>query len=116
MKRLLIFTVDEESTEIEPVDIQVYIVTGTKNLRLPESFCEECNLFVNAAKEASQELDIPVNVEVYSWWTHFPFALRYGGYHPPVIVINGKKLCQGHQVPPTEKIKKRILEESEGVK
>jgi len=95
---------DASDTPAEPVDAKVYIVTGTKNLRLPESFCEECNLFVNAVNSASEKVDVPVNVNVYSWWTHFPGALRHGGYHPPVMVIGGKRLCQGHDVPSEEEV------------
>lgn len=40
----------------------------------------------------------------------FPFALRYGGYHPPVIVVDGTRLSQGHQVPTTREIVEAIQE------
>lgn len=91
-------------TDAEPVNVEVYVVTGTKNLSLPERYCKECNMFVNSVKEASEDTDVPVDIEVYSWWSRFPFALRHGGYHPPVMVVDGKRLCQGHHVPSHEEV------------
>ncbi|WP_246057963.1 hypothetical protein [Halonotius terrestris] len=87
------------------LEITVYIVTGYHGkLRIPESFCRECNLFVRAADQAAAEVDADVRVTVRSWWTHVLGALRYGGYHPPVMVVGGKRLCQGHDVPTTEEV------------
>jgi len=96
----------ETEKTADPVEVEVYVVTGTENLRLPESFCKECNLFVNAVEGAAVETDVPVNVNVsvYSWWTYFLGALRHGGYHPPVMVVGGKRLCQGHHVPSENEI------------
>ena len=106
-------TADKEDTA-DAVEVKVYIITGTKNLRLPESFCKECNLFVNAVESAAEDIDVPVNVSVYSWWTHFFGALRHGGYHPPVMVVGGKRLCQGHHVPSQDEIVKAVEEEVKG--
>lgn len=89
----------------ESVDVEVYVVTGLHGgLRIPESFCRECHLFVRAAETAAERVDVPVDVHVYSWWTRFLGALRYGGYHPPVMVVGGTKLCQGEVVPSTEDV------------
>ena len=91
------------------IEIKLYIVTGYHGkLKIPESFCRECNLFVRAADAAAAQVDVDVDVSVVSWWTHFPFALRYGGYHPPVIVVEGTRLSQGHQVPTTESVVEAI--------
>ena len=82
--------------------ITVYIVTGKHGkLRIPESFCRECNLFVRAADLAAEQVDADMNVRVVSWWTHVFSALRYGGYHAPVMVVGRKRLCQGYDVPTT---------------
>ena len=87
------------------VEITVYIVTGYHGkLRIPESFCRECNLFVRAADQAAEQVDTEVSVTVRSWWTHVLGALRHGGYHPPVMVVDGQRLCQGHDVPTTEAV------------
>ena len=100
-------TADIEDT-VDAVEVKVYLVTGTKNLRLPESFCKECNLFVNAVESAAEETEVSVDISVYSWWTRFFGALRHGGYHPPVMVVGGKRLCQGHHVPSQDEIVEAI--------
>lgn len=95
----------ESDTSAQAVDITVYVVTGWHGkLRVPESFCKECHMFTRCAQLASEEVDVPVSISVRSWWTHFPWALRHGGYHPPVMVVGGKRLCQGHDVPTTEEV------------
>ena len=82
--------------------ISVYIVTGKHGrLRIPESFCRECNLFVWAADMAAEQVDADVEVRVVSWWTHLLSALRHGGYHAPVMVVGNRRLCQGYDVPTT---------------
>jgi len=91
------------------LEIGVYIVTGYHGrLRIPEAFCRECNLFVRRADEAAARVSADVRVTVRSWWTHVFGALRHGGYHPPVMVVGGKRLCQGHDVPTTERVVEAI--------
>ncbi|MXR51536.1 hypothetical protein GRX03_07955 [Halovenus sp. WSH3] len=77
-------------------------------LRVPESFCRECHLFTRRAQQAIQQVDGDVSLSVRSWWTHLPWALRHGGYHPPVMVVGGRRLCQGHDVPTTEAVVEAI--------
>ena len=102
---------ESESKSESDIEIKLYIVTGYHGkLKIPESFCRECNLFVRAADAAAAQVDADVRVSVVSWWTHFLFALRYGGYHPPIIVVGGTRLSQGHQVPTTQEIVKAIQE------
>jgi hypothetical protein len=82
------------------LEIVVYVVTGHHGpLRIPERYCRECHMFVHAADQAVEQVDSDVNVQVVSWWTHLPFALRHGGQHAPVLVVDGKRLCQGYDVP-----------------
>lgn len=93
------------------VEIKVYVVTGRHGVfTVPESFCRECNLFVRSADVAADRVDVDVDVRVVSWWTHFLSALRYGGYHPPIMVIGGKRLCQGHHIPTTDEVAAAIEE------
>lgn len=93
------------ATDSEAVAIDVYVVTGRHGgLRVPESFCRECNLFTRRAEQAAEAVESDVDVTVYSWWTHVLSALRHGGYHPPVLVVGGQKLCQGHHVPTVQEI------------
>lgn len=87
------------------VVIDIYVVTGRHGLlRVPESFCRECHVFTRRADVAAEQATADVDVRVHSWWTRFLGALRYGGYHPPVMVVGGKRLCQGHDVPTTDEV------------
>jgi len=92
-----------------PVQITVYVVTGRQGwLRIPESFCRECHRFVRAADAAAERADAPVDVRVVSWYSHLPWALRHGGYHPPVMVVGGKRLAQAYDVPTPERVLEAI--------
>lgn len=93
------------------LEIVVYVVTGHHGpLRIPERFCRECHMFVHAADLAAEQVDADVNVRVVSWWTHLPFALRHGGHHAPVMVVGGKRLCQGYDVPTPDEVVTAIQE------
>lgn len=87
------------------VRITVYVVTGCHGLlTVPERFCRECHMFTRTADAAAERVDAEVAVDVVSWWTRLPWALRHGGYHPPVMVVDGSRLCQGHDVPTTDDV------------
>lgn len=87
------------------VEIVVYVVTGDHGgLRVPERFCRECHRFTRVADLAAERVAADVDVSVRSWWTHLPFALRHGGYHAPVMVVDGTRLCQGHDVPTPDEV------------
>lgn len=97
------------ATESEHVEIRIYIVSGKHGfLTVPEDFCRECHLFVRAADIAADRADVPVDVNVVSWWTRFLGALRYGGYHPPVMIVGGRKLAQGYDVPTPDDVLEAI--------
>lgn len=92
-------------------EIKIYVVTGLHGgIKIPESFCEECNLFVKAARESVQEVDRDVNIDVISYWTRFLYPLLKGGHHPPVMLINGEVVAQGYDVPDKELIKGKLEE------
>lgn len=89
----------------DTVDIEIYVVTGRHGpFTVSERFCRECHLFARRADAAAEQASVDVDVHVYSWWTRFLGALRHGGYHPPVMVVGGTRLCQGHDVPTTEEV------------
>ncbi|MEF8813241.1 MAG: hypothetical protein V5A55_05425 [Halovenus sp.] len=93
-----------EESEADVV-VKLYIVTGKHGgLRIPGSFCRECHMFARRADMAAEQVDADVEVNIYSWWTHVLGALRHAGYHPPVMVVGGKHLCQGHDVPTTDEV------------
>lgn len=91
------------------VVIKVYVVTGRHGkIPIPERFCRECHMFTRRADIAAEKANAAVDVRVYSWWTHFLSALRYGGYHAPVMVVGGELLCQGYDVPTTEDVEQAV--------
>lgn len=92
-------------------EIEIYIVTGFHGLvKIPESFCKECHMFVRAAQEASEKLDQEVDIQVKSYWTRFIRPLLKGGYHPPVMLVDGKLLAQGYDVPESERIIEKLTQ------
>lgn len=98
----------DESPEAA-VQVRVYVVTGRHGwFTIPESFCRECHMFTRRADAAAERIDQPVDVAVISWWTHFPWALLRGGYHPPVLTVDGEMLCQGHDVPTEDEVESAI--------
>lgn len=91
--------------------IEIYVVTGFHGfLNIPESFCKECNMFYQAAKQAAQSTDSEIEISVKSYWTRFLRPLIKGGYHPPVMLVNGELVAQGYDVPDEERILYHIEE------
>ena len=90
---------------MDPVQVRVYVFTGWHTLfKIPESWCRECQLFVRVADRAAAEAGVPVEVRPVSWWWRVLGALRFGGYHPPVMVVDGRRIAQGHDVPSMERV------------
>ena len=70
--------------------------------------CEECELSVHMAREIARELgEDKVDIEVKPWLDHLLEALLKGGWHTPIILINGKKYSQG-VVPRREEFREAI--------
>lgn len=89
----------------EPVEVRVYRFTGWQGpFKIPESWCRECDLFVRTVDRAAEQADAEVEVDVIPWVTHLFGALRFGGYHPPVLVVDGTRVAQGEDVPTVERV------------
>lgn len=89
----------------DPVDVRVYKFTGWQGpFKIPESWCRECDLFVRTVDRAAEQTAAPVDVEVIPWVRHLFGALRFGGYHPPVLVVDGERIAQGHDVPSVDRV------------
>lgn len=80
----------------DPIEIVIYRWAGEKwGFRLRES-CVECELAVAQARSvASVHPDWPIRVTVKPWLTHLGEALWLGGWHPPVLVVDGRRIRQG---------------------
>lgn len=98
-----------DSTKENPPStvVTVYPMTGRQLFfNVPHSFCEECDLTVRLVKRVAA--DIPdVEVRIKPWFNNLLGALRRGGWHPPVVTINGKVSSQG--VVPDEDALRRAL-------
>lgn len=75
--------------------VTVYPITGKQLFfRVPHSWCEECNLSIRAVENVAAELD-HVEVRVRPWFDNLIAALRRGGWHAPVVTIDGEIFSQG---------------------
>lgn len=96
---------------MKKVDIIVYKMTGKQLFfTVPESMCEECDLSVAQVKNVAKKFNGSINIEVKKWFNNLPQVLLKGGWHPPVVVINGKIFSQGI-VPDAEKLESKIKQE-----
>ncbi|HZA22312.1 MAG TPA: nitrate/nitrite transporter NrtS, partial [Dehalococcoidia bacterium] len=81
-----------------PVQITIYPIAGKQLwFHIPDSFCRECDLTIRTVEKVVDDLDNPsrVQVRVRPWLSHLPEAIRHGGWHPPIVTINGKRFSQG---------------------
>lgn len=93
-----------------PLEITIYPIAGKQLwFHIPESFCRECDLTIRTVEEVVGNLDDPsrIQVRVRPWLRHLPEAIRRGGWHPPVVTINGELFSQG-VVPDAEALRQEI--------
>lgn len=75
--------------------VTVYPITGRQLFfHVPHSWCQECNLTVRAVQDAIEGRD-DIELRMKPWWNHLFDALRRGGWHAPVVTIDGKLFSQG---------------------
>ena len=75
--------------------VTVYPMTGRQLfLNIPHAVCEECDLTVRLVQRVASDLP-DVEVRIRPWFNHLFDALRRGGWHPPVVMVNGKITTQG---------------------
>jgi hypothetical protein len=91
--------------------VTVYPITGRQlgPLSIPHRFCEECNLTISLVRRVVAELGREdIEVVVKPWLRHALDALRRGGWHAPVVTIDGKVFSQG-LVPDAAALRKSLL-------
>jgi hypothetical protein len=80
------------------ITVAIYPIAGRQLFfRIPGSFCRECDLTVRAVRQGLEELGDPPNIRVVirPWLNYLPLVLLRGGWHPPVVTINGIRFSQG---------------------
>jgi hypothetical protein len=95
-----------------PLEIAIYPIAGKQLwFHIPDSFCRECDLTIRTVEKVVGDLDDPsqVRVRVRPWLHHLPEAIRRGGWHPPVVSVNGKLFSQG-VVPDANALRQEIKE------
>ena len=87
--------IDSSSDAQAPTVVTVYPMTGRQLFfNVPHAVCEECDLTVRLVQRVASDLP-HVEVRIKPWFNHIFDALRRGGWHPPVVTINGKVSTQG---------------------
>ncbi len=76
--------------------ITVYRWAGKKWFLRIKGECIECDLTVSQVRTlAARNANWPIEWEIKPWLTHIWESLRRGGWHPPVVLVDGKLLRQG---------------------
>lgn len=80
----------------DPIKITLYRWAGKKWGLCIESECAECDLAVAQVRAvASAHPDWLTELEVKPWLTYLWESLRHGGWHAPVVLVDGRLVCQG---------------------
>ena len=87
--------------------IIIYRFAGRQGLfTIPNEWCVECDLLISLVEDvlSSKGLESSTTLTIRPWflWFWLPF-LRYGKFHAPILIINGK-FISGGIVPAREKI------------
>ena len=79
------------------VNVVVYRSTGKQLFfYVDASYCEECDITIRHIIELSAKLrDIHIKLSVKPWLDNIFQVLLKGGWHPPVVLVDGKRVSQG---------------------
>ncbi len=92
------------------VTITVFRITGRQLFfTVPDRVCEECDLTVQVARSVADRHPGCVVVEIKPWLNHLPSALWKGGWHPPVVLVEGRRVSQG-VVPSPDTLETAVVE------
>jgi len=89
------------------MEVIVYRCTGRHNLfSVPKKYCEECDLTIALVKKEIENKPA-VKLTVKSWFDNIFESLLKGGWHCPVVTIDGKLVSQG-KVPSPDLLKQYL--------
>jgi hypothetical protein len=78
------------------VKITVYRWAGKKWFLRIEGECIECDLTVSQVRSLiARNPSLPIEMEIKPWLSYLWESLRRGGWHPPVVLVDGKLVRQG---------------------
>ncbi len=81
-----------------PVKISLYRWAGKWGPFKVSIPCGECALTVDVIKDtlANELQGIPVSLETHDWLSNWWKPLRHGGWHAPIVIVEGQLVSQGH--------------------
>lgn len=80
----------------DSVKITVYRWAGQKWFLRIGGECVECDLTVSQVRTlVARNPNWPIELEVKPWLTHLWESLRHGGWHAPVLFVDGRLVQQG---------------------
>ena len=80
----------------DPIKVVLYRWAGEKWFFRIRTECLECDLAVGQLRGlVSAHPDWPLEVEVRPWLTRLWESLRKGGWHAPVVLVDGELVSQG---------------------
>lgn len=79
------------------VRLTLYRWAGKKLFFEIRSGCEECDSSVRLIRDLVKDefRDAPIQFKIRNWLDHLFECLLHGGWHPPLILINGRRFSQG---------------------
>lgn len=86
--------------QTKKLDIVIYRISGKQFFfNVPSAWCEECDLTIAATRQVLREMglaaDPRVRLTIKPWLEFMGQALAQGGWHAPVLLINGRIFSQG---------------------
>ncbi|GLQ74187.1 glutaredoxin domain-containing protein [Vibrio penaeicida] len=80
-----------------PIKITLYRWGGSWGPFKVNIPCGECTLTKDILQDTFEnELDgIPIDLEIKDWLSHWWEPLKYGAFHAPILVVEGKVVSQG---------------------
>jgi len=86
------------TTETKPVKVSLYRWAGAWGPFKVSIPCGECSLTVDVIKDTFEtELNgIPVELETHDWLSNWWKPLPRGGWHAPIVMVEGAIVSQGH--------------------
>lgn len=81
-----------------PVKVTLYRWAGSWGPFKVSIPCGECSLTVDVIQDTfdSELSGIPVELETHDWLSNWWKPLKSGGWHAPIVMVEGKLVSQGH--------------------
>ena len=88
---------NDSRTSIEPVRVTVYKWAGAWGPFKVNIPCGECTLTLDILRDVieTELAGVPVELEVKAWLSHWWEPLAKGGFHAPIVIVDGKVVSQG---------------------